>query len=359
MKYLFTKEQQWLDRWDEFLSRSNRGLYNQLSDWIQSYEVYGFDYKVFLLIENDTIVGGCGIVIAKLSFFKFYIVPSGPVLEKAFENQTDFIIQQLKEDATQMGCCYFQISIPLLQNEPMVYDYSLSHISDDSIYFSGNEGTKFKFVIPLHGYRLVLLEGLTYESVYSTFSKNTKRNIAKAKKEGFTFRFVSTEAEIRAAYSCFEQNAKEKGYPLRSYTSMQTTLSKYINKNLAKMGCCYLDGVLVGALYVMQTGNRLTYINGGVLKAYQKLPVSHFMHNYLIEYSITHGYKSYDISVGGSAGVVQFKEGFGTDLYEFVTTRHWVLRPFIFQMYTLVEQKLKKRKTQVAQLLLKLKKSGR
>ena len=62
MKFFFTKEQNWLDKWDAFLLQTERGLYNQLSDWIKSYEVYGFDFNFLIATENDKIVGGCGIV---------------------------------------------------------------------------------------------------------------------------------------------------------------------------------------------------------------------------------------------------------------------------------------------------------
>ena len=358
MKSFFTKEQVWLDKWDAFLQQSERGLYNQLSDWIKSYEVYDFDYQFFILTNNENeIVGGCGIVIAKLSFFKFYSIPCGPVLIPTFEDQLDFVINQLKNNAQKLGCCYFQISVPFLQNQTSEYNYSITNLPPSSIYFSGTSGTKFKYVIPLHGYRLVDLRGKSYDSVLKTFSKNCKRNSIKSQSENLTFKFATLENEVRNGYECFVLNAKEKGYPLRTYDSMKETLSRYIEKDFAKMGCCYLNEKLVGAIYVMKTGNRLTYINGGVLRAYQRLNVSHFMHNYLIQYSINQGYDSYDLSVGGSVGVKKFKESFGTTLYEFVATRHWILKPIRFYFYSLVEQKLKKHKTKVASLLVKFKKN--
>ena len=357
MNSFFTKEQHWLDKWDAFLQQSERGLYNQLSDWIKSYEVYGFDYQFFIFTKNDEIIGGCGIVIAKLSFFKFYIIPSGPVLLNGYEDQIDFIINELQTDAKKKGSCYFQISLPVLKNKESVYNYPLPNISSTSDYFLGKVGAKFKYVIPLHGYRLTPLKGNTYESVLQSFSKNCKRNITKSKTENLVFRFVTSENEVREGYQCFVLNAKEKGYPLRSYESMKETLSNYIKKDYAKMGCCYLNDILVGAIYVMKTGKRLTYINGGVLKEHQHMNISHFMHNYLIEYSINQGYDSYDISVGGSVGVKKFKESFGTTLYEFIETRHWILKPFRFYLFSLVDQHLKNHKAKVASLLVKFKKN--
>lgn len=359
MNSFFTKEQHWQDKWDDFLQQSERGLYLQLSDWIKSYEVFGFEYQLFLVTEKDAVVGGCAIVIAKFSFFKFYIVPCGPVIIGTYEDQIDFIITELKSDARKKRCCYFQMSLPLLQNEATPYDYSIREIPPESIYFSGNLGTKFKYIIPLYGYRLAHLEGKDYESVFLEFSKNCKRNVTKAKTENFTFRFVDSPEELAQGYNCFVQNGKEKGYPVRSYESIRPALEQFIKKDFAKMGCCFLNGKIIGAIYVLKAGNRLTYISGGVLKDYQHLNVSVFMHNYLIEYSLAQGYKSYDIAMGGSPGVIKFKEGFGTHLHEFVSTRHWILQPLPFRIYTLVEKKLKKHKAKVAGFLLKLKKNRR
>ena len=229
-------------------------------------------------------------------------------------------------------------------------------MSATSSYFSGESGTKFKYVIPLHGMRLVNLSNKTYDEVVADFSKNHKRNIANSKNEILTFKFVTNPIEIEEGYNCFVLNASEKGYPLRSFESMQKTLSEYIRKDFARMGCCYWNDKIIGAIYIMKTGNRFIYINGGVLKEFQHLNVSNFMHNNVIEHAIQLGHKSYDISVGGSPGVIKFKEGFGSDLYSFIETKHWILKPLTFKVYLLVEKNLRRHKSKVANFLVKAKK---
>lgn len=352
----FTKDPKWITAWDVFLEQADRGLYNQYSDWIKAYAVFGFDSTFYLLTDEGNVVGGCGIVVAKFAFFKFYVVPCGPVLAAGYEHRVDALITDLKKDATAKGCCYFQISLPVLKSDVTLYNYTLPTISEQSVYFSGNSGTKFKYVIPLYGKRLVPLEGKTHAEVFAKYSKNHQRNIIKAATFGLSFRFVSSSAEVQEAYQCFELNAKEKGYPLRSYESMKATLANYIAKDYARMAGCFYEDKLVGAVYAMKCGNRFIYINGGVLKEFQHMNVSHFMHDCMIKESIALNYKSYDISVGGSAGVIKFKEGFGSELHEFIDTKHWILNPFVFKIYLLFENKLKKYKTTIAKILLKVKK---
>ncbi len=357
MNYFFTKDQNWLDKWDAFLQENERGLYNQLSDWIKSYEVFGFDYSFLIATENDTIVGGCGIVIAKFSFFKFYTIPSGPVINTGSESILDTLIIELKKDSQKKGCCYFQLSLPFCNEDENFSNYNLEKIDEKSIYFSGNEGVAFKYVIPLQGMRLVDLTGENpYDRVFNNYNSNNKRNLNKTKALNLEFRFVTSDVEIEIGYNCFELNAMEKGYPIRSFQSMSKTLRAYIDKDHAKIACCFLDNKIIGALYVMKCGKRLTYINGGVLKEYQQLNVSNFMQDKMIQFSIDEGYKSYDLSVGGSKGVVKFKESFGTKLYLYVPTRNWILKPFLFKMFLFIEKYLKPHKSKIASLLIALKK---
>lgn len=352
----FTKEPHWLERWDLFLQQTERGLYNQLSDWIRAYEVYGFDYELFILTENDTIVGGCGIVIAKFSFFKFYTVPCGPVLVQEHENQIDFILTELKKNAKAKGCCYFQITLPIVAGTQPKLDYTLSADLQSKAYVTGNEGTKFKYVIPLYGMRLIDLEGKTITEILSKFSGNHKRNIKKAQAEGIRFELVSEPTMVEEAYQCIVNNANEKGFAVRSFESIKGTLFTYLEKDFAQIGVCLYQNQIISAIYTIKCGNRLIYISGGVVKEYQHLSPSHFMHYSMLNYSIEKNYKTYDISVGGSEGVIRFKEGFGSELFEFVPTKHWILKPMTFKLYELLASKLKSHKAKIAALLFKLKK---
>jgi len=353
----FTNDALWLERWDYYLQETERGLYNQLSDWIQSYKVFGFESSVYLLTKQGTIIGGCGVVVAKFSKFKFLVVPCGPVIEAAYENELDRVITDLKKYAIKSECCYFQINVPFVTNGGQFHDYTLNHLNSKSLFFSAQEGTKFKHVIPLFGMRLVDLHQKTLEEVIQKFSSNHKRNLKKAEKYPFEFRFVTSEEEVEKAYECFILNAQQKGYPIRSYDSMKHTLMHYLSKDYAKIGCCFYEGEIVGAIYVIRCGMRLIYINGGVLKPYQDLPISVYMHLEIIKYSLQLNYKSYDVSVGGSDGVVRFKEGFGSELYTFENSRYWVLKPFYFKMYLFFEKRLKKHKQTIAKVLLFVKKS--
>lgn len=356
IKSFFTKDQEWLDKWDNYLQETERGLYNQLSGWIKAYDVYGFDYNFYLITDDNKIVGGCGMVIAKFSFFKFLIVPCGPVVEKSYEDQVEKCITDLANYAKEIRCCYFQINLPVINTGMGFHDYCLTKINTDSYFYSGKEGPKFKYVIPLYGMRIIDLYQKSLYEIQKNFSSNHKRNLKKCTSFNFDFKLITSDDEIEAAYECFTQNAKQKGYPLRTFESIKNTLKEYIIKDFAKIGVCVYNEKIVGAIYVMKCGNRLIYLNGGVMKEYQNLPVSIYMHNEIIKYSIENQYKCYDVSVGGSEGVVRFKEGFGSTLISFKGTRYWVYNSFLFSIYTVFDKRLKKHKQKISKILFFIKK---
>lgn len=357
-QFIFSTSTADLVEWDELLFRNSRGLYNQYSDWVKSYESYGFRTGFIFLKENNTIVGGAGYVLAQFSFFKFMIVPCGPVLLPGQESDLDHCIQKLHQKAKQEGCCYFQISVPSSKVAYADNLFTLNSVPEKAFLYQGKEGTRFKFVIPLYGMRPVVLQGQSKESIRKGYTKNHLRNVLKGEKNNLEFRWITPHETsfLASAYACFEQNAKDKGYPIRSFEAVKATLLNYLEKGYARIGVCFWGNQLVGALYVMECGGRYIYINGGVLKAFQDKGVSHFMHDWVMQDALQNEHLHYDISVGGSAGVIRFKEGFGSRLVLFETPRYWVLNRPVFALYLLFEKVLKRQKSRVAKLLFLLKK---
>ena len=144
MKSFFTKDNNWLKKWDAFLKTENRGNHLLYSDWLSSYKSYGFDFEVFIIInENEKIIGGFGAVIAKTLMFKFYIVPVGPIFTIGNESENDFALEKLKIRAKELNCCYCQFSFPHSnENTGFKHFFSTNNINLND-YKSGN---LFKYV---------------------------------------------------------------------------------------------------------------------------------------------------------------------------------------------------------------------
>lgn len=356
MKLFWTKEQAWLDRWDEFLFKNPRGHYAQLSDWIRSYEAYGFSYSFLILTNKNEIVGGCGVVVAKFSFFRFNILNCGPILLENYENQLENIFEELFVFSKRSKACYLQINLPVSEQASSADNYTLSKISSTSLFYTGKEGVLFKYVISVNGFRWVNLKGTQpYLSAFSRYNNNTKRNVNKSLSNDLKFSVLKDKTSLKEAYSIIENNAKTQGYTVRSFESFNHTLLKLLNKDYALLACCFKENEMVGCLIQFDSGRRFSYIMGGIKRELGDLKIGHFLHDQMIRLSIQKGYMDYDISVGGSSGVLQFKKGFGSEYQAFSKTRHWILKPNTFRFFLLFEKHIRPYKRQISVLLSYLK----
>lgn len=356
MELLFTKDINWMQKWDDFLLQENRGSHLLYSDWLNSYASYGFDYEVLLVLENDKIIGGFGAVIAKSLLFKFYIIPHGPILKNGFENNLEKVIEVIPNRAKQLGCCYVQYSLPI-SDVPQVETktFSTALIKDSKII--GKTGNYFKYVYSSYGINWVDFNGsISPEELLNQFSVQVRRNINLSYKSIPEIHFAISEEECLLAYTSIEDNALEGNYSVRSFEDFKSTILNLIAKNRAYLIFVKVDNQLKGAGLAVDCGNCLTYISGGTKKEKPDLKLGYLIHWELIKKSFEIGYKGYNISMGGSKGVVEFKSKFNTNTIYFSEPHyHVIVKPFIFRIYTILNSIFVKNKKTISVLLKRFK----
>lgn len=360
-KYYWTNSDEDYRQWDNFLSSTKRGHYLQLSEWLKSYKKYGFKSEVLIVKnENGKIIAGAGIVISKLAFLKFCSCSCGPIILEGYEDRfheiTDEILNRFKKYRPICG----SINFPILANSneniaPYCLDVKLSeHIVSNSY-----EGDVIKAVSSINGFREVKIkydhEFTPEEHLLRQCNSNTKRNIKKAIKNNLSLRFAQTESEIKAAYDIIELNAQTQGYAVRTWNDFKDAILKMVKEGDCVIPTCFHQDQLKGALIVLNTGKRFTYISGGTIREEQDLKVGHFLHFEMLKLSIENEYGFYDISVGGSAGVTRFKEGFGGQHVKFINERYWVYNRLLFKIYMSLLPKLKKNKVLISRIIKFLK----
>ena len=347
--------------WDDFLSSTKRGHYLQLSEWLKSYANYGF--KADLLIVKNVegeIIGGAGIVISKLLFFKFCSCACGPIIKEGHEDLFNEIVKEIQNRFSYYRPICSSINFPILESEnENIAPFCLNVTLDNDLISDSEEGSIIKSVTSINGFREVKItydgEFTPEEFLLKQCNSNTKRNIKKASKNDLSLRFAKTEEEVKNAYAIIELNAQNQGYSVRSWDDFKDTLLKMIKDDRCIIPTCLHEGELKGALLVFHTGKRFTYISGGTLREDQDLKVGHFLHFEVLKLSIKNGYKFYDISVGGSEGVTRFKEGFGGKHIKFIPSRYWVHNQFLFRLYSKLLPKLKNHKVLISKILKLLK----
>lgn len=346
MEVIYTKDPAILKQWDAFVQTENKCNHLMLSDWVNSYKSYGFESEYCICFENGKIVGGFAAVIAKVLFLKFYIVPYGPITSGGFDEELIELTGLVATRAKFHRVAYAHFTLP---NAPHPND----HIYNLQVPKFANEGHLFKYVYSSAGLNWVDLKAFgSEEAVLESFKSSTRRDIRAAMRKDMTVKMLETEAEIKDGYALCLANASKNGYSLRDWQSFRETLISLVDNGTAKFLAAYKDGNLKGAILLVKAGNYYTYILGGTVKEKPDLLPGHLLQWEAIRLSMRESCDGYNISLGGSKGVVDFKDGFGTEHLLFEHSKyHWVLRPALFNSYRFFEKRMKPYKQRIAKML--------
>lgn len=352
MEILYTKDPAWLEKWDAFVKTDDRGCHLVLSDWIRSYQSYGFDAEYCLSVEDGKIVGGFAAVITKVLFFKFYLVPYGPLAKDIFPDGLKVLSALVLERAKFHGAAYAHLALP-------TGDHGNSHFYNGNVSVTGaKHGHHFPYVYSSNGLNWVSLKDFPdEEALLESFKSSVRRDIRSALRKGMAVEMLETEEQVKSGYAICLANAAKHGYALRDWDSFKESLVNLIHKGTAKFIAAYKDGDLKGAILLVKAGNYYTYILGGTKKEKPDLLAGHLLQWEAIRMSMAEKCDGYNISLGGSAGVMEFKNGFGTEHLLFENSRfHWILRPALFNSYRFFEKRMKPYKKRIAKLLSKFRK---
>lgn len=350
MEIVFSKEVAWLNKWDEYILTENKASHLLLSDWNKAFESYGFEYEIGILVENDKIIGGFSAVIAKALFFKFYIVPFGPVVSEGYESKLNGLIEKVIERAKLFKSCYCHITIP--QN-PYGNEHVFRKLPQLPALKNSNEGHFFKYVYSSNGLNWKDLNNfVNEEELLSSFRASVRRYIRSSERKELELRFLETESEVKVAYDLCLENAQNHNYSLRDWNSFKETLLTTIRTKKAKFLGAFYEDTIKGAAFIVKSGNYYTYILGGTKKEKPDFLAGHFLHWQAIKLSFSEKLSGYNISLGGSKGVVDLKNSYADRQIYFENSKyHWILKPTYFKLYLFFEKKLKSNKKLISKLL--------
>jgi lipid II:glycine glycyltransferase (peptidoglycan interpeptide bridge formation enzyme) len=353
MKISVTKDAVYQKKWDDFVSTNENGSHLQLTAWLQSYTSYGFDYELFVVEEEDKIIGGFGAVIAKVLFFKFYIIPYGPIVKEEHSLLIAQLLKAIPLRAKKIKCCYCQVSFPVFRKPDLLLDYY-----KDLAELGYSKGNLFKYVYSSNGLNwLDLAKYHSAEEILLDFKSSVRRDIRSAARKGHAVKFLTSEEAVKAAYDLCLENAKSNNYSLRDWNSFKTTILGLIANGTGKFIAAYKDNDIKGALFLVKAGNYYTYILGGTKKEKPDLLTGHLLQWEAIKLSYAEQCDGYNISLGGSEGVKEFKNSFISRQYPNEDAKYYViLNKKIFHFFLFFEKKIQLQKKNIAALLAFLKK---
>uniref|UniRef100_UPI00404B4961 lipid II:glycine glycyltransferase FemX n=2 Tax=Gelidibacter sp. TaxID=2018083 RepID=UPI00404B4961 len=354
--FIFTKEKSWVDQWDGYIKDHPKGSHLMLSDWLQSYINYGFEYELGLVIENQSIVGGCGIIIAKFSLFKFYIIPHGPIFNEDYENYLEEHLEQLKQRAKHIGSCYMQFSLPISSNKK-IKKHVIQHEAKNSVLKLFKQGRQFSYIYSSYGLNWVDINGYKdAEAFLETLTPKVRRNIRLPYNKKVKVSFATELHIIKKGYDVILENANYGNYSVRPFNEFKNTIIKLIEKNQAYFIICEFEGIIRASGFFVVSNGFITNITGGVLRDKPDLKLGYMLQWEMIKKSFEHQFEGYNISMGGSLGVQDFKSKFGAEAVKYENPHYYlILIPFYYHFYKFFNTRLKPYKHKVAKLLSQFK----
>lgn len=341
-----------LNQWDQFLMTSPRGHYCQLSTYLKSFRVYGFNHHIIMAKyqENAQVFGGIGLLEFGKKPFKVVIAPMGPIVDIGHEDLFSPLVSEALSYSRSVGAFLFQLKIPFAEKfaDPAV----LPSITMPAG-VSPQEGFPFG-IMAVPNQMLWIDYGNTASDdewevqMFQRFSSNKRRNIRLSEKNGLSICQVATEYELREAYSIIELNGREQGYGTRSWEEFGSTLIEQVHKGQAVVLLARRDGQVLGAHYGVLVGKRWSYMMGGTLRTEKDYKVGDFVHWQAMKTAHAMGLRGYDLTSWGSSGVVQFKMGFRPTHIEFASPQYFVLSRLKFAAFTKIYPTLKRHKSAFA-----------
>lgn len=339
MECIFTKDPLWTDKWDSFMSSDPRGNHFNLTDWLKTYTEYGFDFEIGLWIEKGEIVGGYGAVIPKVSLFSFYILPCGPIVKEGFEEGLLEFLDRAKKRAEKRKCVCFQFSLPVSSNpkiERHVYDTKISEGIDRFF----QRGRVLGFVYSAYGLNWIDLKSFeTPEEYLKSLSGSTRRFIRRGEKSDAVAIAEKSDDRMRKGYEVIVENAERGGYAVREFRGLALSLKSLVEKGKLCFLNCVSERRIKAASFFIDAGGYYSYVSGGVVREKPDLCFGYMMQWEMIKRSIEEGRSGYNISMGGSRGVRDFKAKFGAEYIEFRNPNyHTVFRPSLYRVYELLHK---------------------
>jgi hypothetical protein len=343
------------EEWDQFLISSPRGSATQLSTWLRGFHVYGFSHHVIVVRESpgSRIVGGVGLLEAGRWPFNAIVSSFGPILEEGYEHLVRPIVEEAIALTRARRAFLLQVRVPVAKQ---VVDPALLGAVELPTCDGHARGRPFELFT---GPNFMLLVDLPdekddhrwQEALLAQVSKSTRRDIKKSWTQGLVLGQPTDGESLRQAYALVERNGRELGYQTRTWSQFGPTLIEQVAKGHGVVLTASLNGELVGIHFGLVGGRRYFYAMGGTVRTTPDRLVGHFLHWNALLKARSLGLQRYDMSSGGSPGVMRFKMSFRPVHIELEEAHYYNLGAWRFSAFRRLWPVARRNKAVIAKLL--------
>lgn len=333
-RWIYTNEKKWIDKWNSFILSDESSSFVQSIYRVKAYEKYGMDWELLLCVdESDNILIGSANIIVKIPFFKLYVCSYGPSVSNTINNFIDKneFLQQFINRGKKLNAFVSQITIPI----DLCIDDSFKSV--EGKIFTNIANPKYTNLIDLKSDEKWFLK----EELIDTFLPKGRRDVRASYRKGLVSQYPITESELQVAYLCFETNAKNKGYYVRSWEDMKDFVVESVKNKMAFVITAWHDDVIQGSIFLERSKDTLSYTMGGVYRNSPDLLTGYFLQLEGMQLAQNLNLSFYDISYGGPIDVQRFKSMFNPILKESFKTIYFKNNNFKFFIFNKLYSNLK------------------
>ncbi len=157
--------------------------------------------------------------------------------------------------------------------------------------------------------------------LWGRLTQSTRRNVAKARREGVTIIEATDEAQVAEGYAVLEDVYRRIQVPLPDRSLFEAAARRLGATGSYRMLLARAQGETIGVLTLLGGNGLITYWYTGTLREHAKLRAGDLLVWHAIEMGHDEGYRSMDFGGAGQPdvpyGVRDFKAKFGGDLVAF------------------------------------------
>lgn len=331
---LCSTEQDCID-WDQYLYDSFGAHYFQTYGWLKSYESLGFKSHIFIHEVDGTIIGGAGILSARLPFlpWSIVIIPHGPLPADPTAASWILLMQELDKFCWRNQAIYAQLYPHELSEQSVLLREIEKFGFTGSALFTSHRFSSTPVTLDLRG--------KTEEGIINSFRKNTRYYIRRALTGELKVRTVVDPAVFDKIYALFLEHGELMGFKPRPYSSLKDAWGWFSPRGMATFVQAWHNETLVGAILLIFTGRTAYYVAGATKRDCVKDFPGELMHWHAIRQAMERGMASYDFTSVGTAGVAQFKAGFRPMYRSWHEPRTKVYRPMLAYLISFIERFLR------------------
>lgn len=263
------------------------------------------------------------------TFWTIGYFPKGPIPDAS-------MIRELITLGKQKNAIFIQIEPNVLSSYQLTADsYQLLQPSHHPLF------PKYTFVLDLTKSEDELLKAM---------HPKTRYNIRIAQKHGVT---IQEEKNLNAFLKLNNETLKRQKFYAHNDLYYQR-LWQYLHPKIAKQFTARYRGTVIAAWIIFCYGDTIYYPYGASSREHREVMAASFLLWKIAIWGKSQGYKKFDLwgALGpnlpaGKAGpdpkdpwfgFHRFKNGFGPDLVEFVGSYDLVLKPMLYQLYSLADK---------------------